>query len=410
MKRKSKVITDPNEIEYLLSRTEKDCISLSFIMEAFGSFNGKARFQPFDIFTVPAGRYGPPGNKNTEPFVTNVGAFVYNRAFIENQLFDVLGYVQPPVTKKVLKRINNTLSHYVLEDKIHVNDMKTYVLKTQKFQPYCNILSPSLTEAMLLITKTIRPKKKELMKKYEKELKSNDPIIAQKIENELLAYCAEQLKGDPAMDLFDSGAKLDWGNNFKNVFVMRGASKNADPSKGAYTIIESDFMDGIPPEEYSAFCDSLTGGPYARAKKTEVGGAWEKLFVKSLEHLHVLPEGTDCHTKKTTAITLTKDNIDYWMYSYIVENGKYIELTSDNANDYIGKTVNMRYSSLCESKDGICSICAGHLFNRLGITNVGVACYIVPSKIKLKSMKSFHDATVKTTDMVKYGLNKIFGI
>lgn len=410
MKRIGKFITNKEDIDYLINTDSEKCCKLSFIMESFGIFDGKQRFHPYDFFVVPEGIYGPEGNKNKKPFTTGVGCFIFNRAFIEDELFDLFGYFNKPITKKVLKTINNTLSYAVLEDKIPIQYMKNYILKTQKFQPYCNILCPTLTDKAMDINVVIKPLKEKLLKKYEKEIKAGDPLVSQKIETELLDMCKKELKDDPFMDLINSGAKISWGNNFKNMFVMRGASKNADPSKGGYTIITGDYMGGIKPEEYAAFCDSLTGGPYARAKKTEVGGAWEKLFVKSLEHIHVLPDGTDCHTKRTITTTLTDKNIDIWMYSYIDHgNGKYEEITSDNKDSLIGKKVKLRYSSLCESKDGICSICAGHLFNRLGIKNIGVATYIVPSKIKVMSMKSFHDSTVKAQDIHKFGINKIFG-
>ena len=84
-------------------------------------------------------------------------------------------------------------------------------------------------------------------------------------------------------------------------------------------------------------------------------------------------------------------------------------MTSDNRDSYIGKKVKLRYSGLCESEKGICNKCAGNLFTRLGIKNVGVASYVIPAKIKLKYMKNFHDSTVKTFDMEEYGYDKIFG-
>ena len=98
------------------------------------------------------------------------------------------------------------------------------------------------------------------------------------------------------------------------------------------------------------------------------------------------------------------------MYSYIIEGNNLVEITSDNMNKYIGKTVKLRYSGLCESKEGICSKCAGHLFNRIGLNEVGLASYQICSVIKNISMKAFHDSTVKVTNIEKkYGLNKVFG-
>lgn len=411
-KRFSNKITDPKDIEYLVGIKEEECTKLSFAMDMFGDFDDKRRFNTYDTVTIPSGSYGPEGNKNINPINTTVGIWVFNKAFIEKELFDLFGYINKPITSKVFKEINKKMSYAVMEDKLPLDAIKRYIMKTEKFQPYCNILSTSITENMLSIPKAIAKKKQELLKKYEKELATNDPIVSQKIEKELIEECKVLLKDDPSVDMINSGAKIDWGNNFKNMFVMRGASKNPDPlnPNGDYTIIKSDFMTGISPDEYAAFADSLTAGPYARAKKTADGGAMEKTFVKALEHLYILPAGSDCGTKRTKTVTLTKDNIDDWMYSYIVESGnRLVELTSDNRDSYLGKKVKFRYSGLCESEKGICNKCAGNLFTRLGIKNVGVASYVIPASIKLKSMKTFHDSTIKIFDMGDYGYNKIFG-
>lgn len=411
VKRQAKRITDPKDIEYLLAITEDECTKLSFAMDMFGEFNDTRRFQPYDLVDIPVGSYGPEGNKNTNIIKTTVGIWVFNKAFIEQDLFELFGYINEPITSKMFKKINKQVSYAVVEDKVPLDALKRLITKTEKFQPYCNILSASITENMMSIPKAISKKKQELLKKYEKELDEHDPVVSQKIEQELIKDCKEMLKYDPSIDMINSGAKIDWNNNFKNMFVMKGASKNPDPlnPNGEYTVIKSDLTTGIKPDEYAAFSDSLAFGPYARAKKTADGGAWEKIFVKALEHLTVLEEGSDCGTKRYKEILLTCDNIDDWMYSYIVEGSKLVELTSDNRDSYIGKKVKLRYSGLCESEKGICNKCAGNLFTRLGIKNVGVASYVIPAKIKLKSMKNFHDSTVKTFDMEEYGYDKIFG-
>jgi len=411
VKRQAKRITDLKDIEYLLAITEDECTKLSFAMDMFGEFNDTRRFQPYDLVDIPVGSYGPEGNKNSNIIKTTVGIWVFNKAFIEQDLFELFGYINEPITSKMFKKINKQVSYAVVEDKVPLDALKRLITKTEKFQPYCNILSASITENMMSIPKAISKKKQELLKKYEKELDDHDPVVSQKIEQELIKDCKEMLKDDPSIDMINSGAKIDWNNNFKNMFVMKGASKNPDPlnPNGEYTVIKSDLTTGIKPDEYAAFSDSLAFGPYARAKKTADGGAWEKIFVKALEHLTVLEEGSDCGTKRYKEILLTGDNIDDWMYSYIVEGSRLVELTSDNRDSYIGKKVKLRYSGLCESEKGICNKCAGNLFTRLGIKNVGVASYVIPAKIKLKSMKNFHDSTVKTFDMEEYGYDKIFG-
>ena len=48
-------------------------------------------------------------------------------------------------------------------------------------------------------------------------------------------------------------------------------------------------------------------------------------------------------------------------------------------------------------------MCGGNAFYRLGITNIGAAIPQVPAKLKLISMKAFHDSQVvmETLDPMK---------
>ena len=146
----------------------------------------------------------------------------------------------------------------------------------------------------------IQKKKDELFKKYKEELDdpSKNMIAADKIEKELLDYAKSELKNDVSMDMYASKAKGSFSNNFKNIFVMKGAIKDPDPTKG-YTVVKSNYMDGISREDYSPMARSLAAGPYSRAKKTPKGGYWEKLFLRAFQHLSLGPKGSDCGTDRT---------------------------------------------------------------------------------------------------------------
>ena len=83
-KRVSKEIKDQKDIEFLIGLTEND-ITSSLIMETFGDFDSHQRFNPYDIVIIPVGGYGgklPNGKekRNTKPFTTTVGRFIFNKA------------------------------------------------------------------------------------------------------------------------------------------------------------------------------------------------------------------------------------------------------------------------------------------------------------------------------------------
>ena len=404
--RKASEIKDKELINYLINLTEDDCLTLSKMMDLLGDFGEGEKCKPYDYFLVPAGSYGPDGTKNKKPFYTTVGLWIFNKGFIEKDLFDLFKYIDEPISKKVHGKINNELSYAILEDRLPLEVLKRFEMKVQKFMPLVSVLSASYTETMLTITESIDKKKKELLKKYKDGIDKHDPKVMDTIEHELLEYARELLKDDPAMDMFDSGARASFGNNFKNMFVSKGAVKNPDPTKG-YDLITSSYMDGVSKEEYAAFAASLSAGPYSRAKKTETGGYWEKLYLRAFQHLKLLPAGSDCGTTKTLKVYLTDKNIDGWMYSYIVEGSKLTELTSQNKSKYLNKEVKLRFSALCESKDGhFCNKCAGNLFYRLGIVNVGSITPQIPSKVKVLLMKKFHDSVINFSEI---DIEKAFG-
>ena len=404
--RRSKTVTSPKDIEYLVSITEKD-ITTTFIMELFGEFKSGQRFHPYDIITIPAGSYGPDKRKNKNQFTTTVGIWVFNKYFIEPHLFDLFHYINETITSKLFKKLNNTLSEAVLEDKLPLEYLKDFMMKTQKCMPYISILAPNYTNKMLSCSVAIDKKKQELYKKYKDQIEKGDEIAANKMEKELLQWAIDYMGDDPSMDMFISGARGSIPNNFKNMFVMKGVIKDPDPNaKQKYNVAMSNYIDGISPDEYALFANSLAAGPYARAKKTENGGYREKLFLRAFQHLTLDPEGSDCGTKRYLEVVLTDSNINEWMYSYIIEGSKLVELTSENKSKYIGKKVKVRFSALCESKTGICNKCMGNMYYRLDKKeNVGTSLTQIPSVQKNISMKAFHDSTQSLYEM---DLEKVF--
>jgi len=68
------------------------------------------------------------------------------------------------------------------------------------------------------------------------------------------------------------------------------------------------------------------------------------------------------------------------------DDGKLVLLDADNVNQYVGKKVKLRSPLYCTS-DKICSKCAGELYYRLNMNNVGLVADRIASTIMQKSMK-----------------------
>ena len=366
-----KAINSSNLINYILEFKQEN-LTFSLIMNLFGSFEGKEPLcHQYDTFDVPAGKYTYIDNKggvhsNKSQFTTTIGLYIFNVFFLRDFNFSFLfnGYINKSINKDMFEYINDTLIYALLEDKIKVEDYKQFLNYTQYFMPFESILSPNHTEAILSCTKKINKKKEELLKKYKDKLDNGDFAAAEDMEKELLNYAAEILKDDPGLDVFDSKAGSSWKNNFKNMYIMKGAIKDPDPNaKKQFNIATSNFIDGISSDEYSLLANSLSAGPYSRSKKTELGGYWEKLFAPAYQTVKMEPEGSDCKTDKYIEVLLTQKNLSMFMYNYIIKpNGELEELTMDNKDKYINKKVKMRFAIFCKCKTGICHKCIGNFF------------------------------------------------
>lgn len=391
--RKARYINE-EETKYVLSLNSKDMLKTSIFMECFGEFNGKRKFNTYDVISIPPKTYH--NNKNT--FVTTVGSWFFNKACIDYPgIFDEIGYINEPVSKGVYGGINDKLSLAILEDRVTVEQFKQWIMCCQKFMNYSTVICTTTSEDMLMISKTIEKQKKDLLKKYEKELAAGDAYTMEKIEHELLARCEQELKDDPAWDNIKAGAGADLGNNFKNMYVIKGAQKDPDPTK-SYNLITSCYSEGISKEDYPAVANSLAAGPYSRSGKTATWGYEEKKFLLAFQHIKLGPKGSDCGTKRTITVTLDKNYMKLLMYSYIVEGNKLVRLDSTNMDKYKGKTVKMRFSSLCKN-ECICNKCIGDLYYILDIPNIGTATPQLASIVKNIYMKAFHDSTEKFTQM-----------
>lgn len=401
-------VTKDNLVNYVFS-VKKDQITYNAIMQIFGNYDGKCVAYPYDLLEVPVGTFTYFTDKekiksksNTNKFVTTVGIYLFNvfiRDFNLSRLFD--GYINENINKKVYGKIEQKLSYALLEDDIDTKTLKEFEDTIQWFMPFETVLTPNHTEKMITCTKAIGKKKEELIKKYKKEIDAGDPVIAEKIEKELLQFATEYIGDDPSMDTILSGAGGDFDNNFKNMFVMKGAIADPDPNaKQKYKIVTGNYIDGIPAEEYSIVAGAGVQGAYARGKKTEVGGYYEKLFVAAYQNLMLDERGSDCGTKGYITVSLDDSNIKDYIYSYVISNnGNLTLIDSKNMNQFIGKTVKLRFASMCQSKTGICNKCAGELFYLLDDKRVGINLAQIPDTLKLRSMKGFHNSIIQTQKM-----------
>jgi uncharacterized protein YfkK (UPF0435 family) len=128
---------------------------------------------------------------------------------------------------------------------------------------------------------------------------------------------------------------------------------------------------------------------------------------------------SNCKTNITIPVTITEANLSEYRFRFFIDNGKLClmeeflpgfsdeeniaaikrklpidNVTIVNSKNLVNKTVNMRTMLYCQSKK-ICNVCAGDMFYRLHVTNVGLLANLISGALMNYSMKSFHNPTVK---------------
>lgn len=349
----------------------------------------KSRFNTWDTIEVPANYF----YKDQPAMTTTVGKFIANKFVLEStRIIGLSGFVSDVLNKKGLGNLDDKVGHMYLKDQIDRKQFNEYVDRRDTLGYWLNgMLAHSISERMLKPLPEIEKKKAELFKKYEKELSSGNVDVMTKVSNELIAYAKEILKDDPGMDLYTSG-DLDFGNNYRNNAILRGAVINK--LTGEFDFIGTSLMGGIDVKDIPAHANSILASQYPASIATADAGYLSKKLLALLQMTELDVDGSDCGTKNLIPIKITKFNSSNMLYRYIDNGaGQLIMLDEDNISKYIGKRVMMRSPMSCIS-DKICSKCAGKLFYYMDITFAGLFGVQISHSDLNAALKSKHNSVV----------------
>jgi len=387
-------ITNEQRKELLAIKSEH--ITKDLLLRLFsGLGENKIKFDPTDRFVI---RKGELRNVYEDMIETTVGRFIFNLFIVDDCFEGKIPYYNKSLNGPGYANFEKMVTNLLLKGEISPRQhMSKYITKRTFLEfTLVDILVPGMSSKVMILPPEIKKLKADLLKKHAKELSEGNIVVAGEIEKELVAKTKEFFKNDPSMRMYDLN-KPSIGNNYKNMVIMVGPI--LDNSTGKFNISEDDYLTGINKEKFGNFGDMAVFGSYSRSVDTQYGGAEVKKFMSALQSIQIDEDpNSDCGTPYTIKVNLTNDNIEDHMYSYIKEEGKLIMIEPDNSSLYINKLVNMRTPLYCNN-DKPCSKCAGQLYYKLGITNVGLGSAKIPSVVMQKSMKAMHDLTVKNSTM-----------
>lgn len=347
------------------------------------------RFYRNTELIIPKDRYY--GNK--EPIRTSIGNYLLNFTLYNENIYKIIGYEHRRFSADVIEGNEKKIAGALLDDKINTRDVINYLNRVQFYGFGLNsMISASLTRKVMFELPEVRKRRDELHKQYKKEIDAGDIVIVDKIEKELLALAKKVIGNDIGMELYNSGSKASFSNNYKLTNVMKGGM--LDLETGKYKVSMSNYEEGVQKEETHLFANAMTISEFAKGVGTQDGGYLVKKYMAAFQALQVDKKYTDCGSTETFELLVTDFNKKLLNNRYIKENNKVVELTLDNIDKYVGRRIQL-YDPLYCCGDKLCNKCAGNLYIKLNIKNMGLTASKICSTIMNKSLKKKHDNTIK---------------
>ena len=388
---------NPEDVKKYLSMPIAD-MTLNFFINVFGKHttmdkkisDHRVKYRTYDLMTVPANHFyeGQPEIKTT------VGRYLYNKfVFVTSDLIKIVKFQNLTLNSKKSEALNRWIGNIYLNDQINRLQYNEYIKRRDILLHWlAGVLSSTVTQAFIKPNKEVEKKRAEVIKKYKDGIDKHDINVINKVEKEMCDFAKEILKDDSGMELYDSG-QLSFNNNYKNNFIFKGAAR--DIIKNKVDFIPQSFSNGFDIKHIPLMSNGLVFAEYQKGVKTQTSGYMGKRIMALLQMMQVDEPGTDCGTKNPIPFLITERNKSTNYYVYIVEDGKLKLLTPENINDYVGKTVMLRSPMSCISPGKICSKCAGEIFYKLDITNIGFFASTISYRFLNYSMKLKHDVSVK---------------
>jgi len=271
-------------VSQLCSKTP-DEFTFEYITELLGCYakddsgDDGSRFSPEDKMTIPVN--GFCGNK--EPIKTTLGRFIFNKLIIEKTgFYKELGYINQTLDQDVYNAFEANIANMLLLDKITVKQMYTYcnVREWASLQLHA-VITPSFTEEIIKVHPDVQKMKNELFEKNKKALEAGDAKTASDIEAKLIAKTKESFKDNPGMDLYNSGARGSIGNNYKNMYLMRGAVYNR--ANHRFEVVKNALDDGLAREDIPISANTILEGAFPKAVYSYIKSlCWSCRFKTSL--------------------------------------------------------------------------------------------------------------------------------
>ena len=407
LNRRSQLLSQADQAKFF--QVKREDIKRSYVLHTFVATSEKAPpFNSYDLLVLDKDtltKYGCPiwAHKNfpNKPFETTIGCFILNLFLFDCINRNTIEYINTNWDKDVCSKLNDAMVFLMVDGKIDTDQYRKFIDRFQWFGlGFAKYFVPSFDTNTLNTRPEVKKLREELLSKHQEAIETGDSVVANEIRTQLLDKAKEMMKKNKfaGYELFESGV-ANFGNHYGNVSVMRGAlPKSANTNE--FNFCTSTLNEGIKKSEIHKFADLMVLASFSRSVNTMVGGYIGKQYIAAFQHLMLDKPGSDCKTKLFDTITLDKSNINSYHLRYVMgkSDKAWVLLTGDMFSKYIDTHVKVRSPLFCNGKN-YCSKCAGELYYRIGITNVGLLTGRIASKMLNASLKFFHNTQIKFVDI-----------
>lgn len=355
-------------------------------------------YHPADRLVVP-----DRGHPLSGIGATTVGSYLFNMCVIhgpDGVLAKEVGFLNVRIRKAELSDYERQVSTALMAGRLRPESVIAYVNRRDWFAfVTARFTTPTMGAHMVVPLKSIAKKKQEEIKRLRSRLDRGDVSAAAELESNLLASARRELTGDPALDVYDSGAGKTFVNNYKKMAVVAGMSRRNDD--GRWQFLASALGSGVDPAEYDAFADQAVFASHSRAVGTRDGGYESKKLQGAFQTMVAGPPGTDCGTLGRLDLTLAPGDPGKvaWRWGREAAGGGEDRLLEPGDPALAaGKRLLLRSPLYCRDNK-ICSRCMGEGLERIGLRAAGLLTNRVGTKMLNASLKAFHDTSLKVADV-----------
>lgn len=327
---------------------------------------------------------------------TTVGRYLWNVITLGYPFdFAVFGYVNKLwKPKKIVELVKNelTVQHITVD---HFEKFFDYLY----FIGHITELStPSMTVKSLETNPNVTELKRKFIEEHAGQM--NDPVVIHQLEEMLVAADKEYLGNDPSTVFFDGLGEEEYTKSRKKIFLTVGGIPAFDNSSTKMDFIPNSLMEGWTIDALPSIANEIRKGSYDRGVETAKGGAETKLLFRAFQDVIISEE--DCGTTRTIEVDCSVADPKQFIGRTIRVNGKDIELTRDNIEQYTKGGIIHMYSPLtCETKGNFCYKCCGSNTKKFGAKYLGINSVKISSRFMMLAMKNMHGTvlTIRGNDL-----------